>query len=68
MQTRFRDGKIIPQTKIEKLEILRKNYYTQLIREIETLRIRRRQLIISYKQTAKELDEEIRKENNKEKA
>lgn len=65
MQTIFKEGQIIPQTKLIKLQILRNNYYVQLQRELETLQIRKIQLLQSYINTVKELDKEINKEIRK---
>lgn len=52
------DG-IKKQSEYDRLLILRKNYYVQLIRELDILRIRRNQLIMSYRETMKDLDKMI---------
>jgi hypothetical protein len=60
-QTILKDDGIKQQSKKEKLELLRNNYYVQLKRELNMLNIRKRDLIKSYQITAKELDDEIRR-------
>ena len=65
MQTVFTEKGVIPQTKLMKLQLLREHYYTQLVREVENLKIRIRQKVESYNHTVKELDTEIVREQKK---
>lgn len=62
-QTLLTTGK--KRTELERLYIIRKNYYDELLQELEVFKRRKKELIISCNQKFKELDKDIRREKRK---
>jgi hypothetical protein len=65
MQLVFTDKGLREQSKLDKLILLRKHYYTELERTINLLRIQKIQALQSFKNVCIDIDKEIEKEKHK---
>lgn len=48
-------------TEKKRLETLRTEYYKQLVKELDILRIRKNQKIMSYRNNVREIDDKLKK-------
>jgi hypothetical protein len=66
MQTIIRGNEIVEESQIETLERLREQYFKEYLNDIQIFKINLRQRTESYKNTIKQIDEDLEKLRKKE--